>query len=80
MGTAKPVNKKEDLLILIGENLRRIRKQRKWSQEQLANEAELDRTYIGYIENAKYNVTVGTLCDLANALNVEVEDFLKPKM
>ena len=32
---------------LFGKNLREIRKEKGWSQEQLAHEANLDRTYVG---------------------------------
>ena len=67
---------KLNLLEIIGQNVARIRKEKKLSQEQLAYLAEIDRTYIGYIENAKYNVTVTKLQQIANALEVSVNELI----
>lgn len=67
---------KLNLLEIIGKNVTRIRKEKKLSQEQLAYLAEIDRTYIGYIENAKYNVTVTKLQQIANALEVSVNELI----
>jgi transcriptional regulator with XRE-family HTH domain len=67
---------KQNLLVIIGKNVLRIRKERKLSQEQLANLAEMDRTYIGYIENAKYNVTVVKLQRIAEALGVTLNELI----
>lgn len=38
---------KKDPRTLFGNKLRKLRKQRGWSQERLALESDLDRTYIG---------------------------------
>lgn len=64
-----------DLLKIIGENVLRIRREKKLSQEKLAYLADIDRTYIGYIENAKYNVTVTKLQQIADALEVSVTEL-----
>ena len=47
------------------------------SQETLAHLCDIDRTYMSYIENAKYNVTLQKLCDIANVLEINVCEFLK---
>lgn len=39
-------------------NMKRLRKERRWSQETLAEEAGLDRTYISGIERVVKNPTV----------------------
>lgn len=67
---------KIDLLKIIGENVLRIRKEKKLSQEKLAYLADIDRTYIGYIENAKYNVTITKLKQIAEALEVSVTELI----
>ncbi len=67
---------KVNLLKTIGKNLSRIRREKKLSQEQLANLADIDRTYIGYIENAKYNVTITKLQQIAEALEVSVGELI----
>lgn len=62
---------------LIGANIVHLRKQQGLTQDELAERASIDRTYIGYIENAKYNVTIGKLVDIATALNVTVEKLFE---
>src|SRR6266487_4844581 len=67
---------KMNLLKIIGKNVARIRREKKLSQEQLAYLADIDRTYIGYIENAKYNVTISKLEQIAEALEVSVSELI----
>ena len=62
---------------LIAENLRSIRKEKGFSQEKLSALSDVDRTYIGYIENCKYNVSVKVLCEFAKALEVDVVLFFQ---
>jgi transcriptional regulator with XRE-family HTH domain len=62
---------------VIGENILKFRKLRNISQEELAHLADIDRTYIGYIENAKYNITIKKLEDIAEALKVSVEELIR---
>ena len=61
--------------IKVGNRLKDLRKQRGLSQEALANECGLDRTYITYIENAKKSMTIGTLFKITSALNITLKDF-----
>ena len=67
---------KKTLLQIVGENVARIRKEKKISQEQLAYLADIDRTYVGYIENAKYNVTISKLEQIAKALEVAINELI----
>ena len=62
---------------VIGENLRRIRKARGWSQERLSDKSLLDQDYVGRLERGQVNVSVDTLARLAKTLNVEIVDFFK---
>lgn len=66
----------DDILETIGANIRRFRKAKGWSQNRLASVADLDRTYISYVENAHYNITIKALCQLAEALEVSVVDLI----
>lgn len=66
-------------LELIAENIVTARKEKGITQEELAFQAGIDRTYIGYIENSKHNVTLGMLIKVASALGLELQDLLKPK-
>jgi transcriptional regulator with XRE-family HTH domain len=71
------LGKSKKLLEIIGKNIVAKRKQLKLSQDELAYRAGIDRTYMGYIENAKYNVTVAKLESIADVLKVDVLDLLK---
>jgi transcriptional regulator with XRE-family HTH domain len=45
----------QDWRVIFGRNVRRIRQQRKLTQEKLAFEAEIDLTYVGGIERGRRN-------------------------
>lgn len=64
---------------LVAWNVRRLRVERALSQEQLAVDAGIDRTYIGGIERGVENPTVGVLDRLAGALSIHISElFLTP--
>jgi transcriptional regulator with XRE-family HTH domain len=60
-----------DVRRVVGENVRRLRLAKGWSQEALAFEADLDRTYISGVERGVRNPTVLVLSQLGAALGVE---------
>jgi transcriptional regulator with XRE-family HTH domain len=68
---------KAEILIKFGERVRDLRRQVGLSQEQLAHNADLHRTYIGMIERAEKNITLINIEKIAIALNVEVNNLLK---
>ena len=57
-------------------NVKRLRKERGWSQEALADEAKLDRTYISGIERIVRNPTVTVVERVAVALKCRMGDLL----
>lgn len=57
-------------------NMRRLRKERGWSQEALADEAGLDRTYISGIERVVKNPTVTVVERLSVALECRLGELL----
>lgn len=59
--------------------VRRLRKQRGWSQEEFAAKCDLHRTYVGAIERAEENLTLRTLDKLAKALRVHPADLLRER-
>lgn len=59
-------------------NLRRIRVERGFSQESLAVDAGVDRTYVGGIERQEFNPTIDLLDRLAAALSVDLSDLTAP--
>jgi len=66
---------KNKILIEFGEKVREIRTNKKLSQEELSNKAELHRTYIGMIERAERNLTLANIEKIAKALNVEIKEL-----
>ncbi|OOG61845.1 transcriptional regulator [Sinorhizobium sp. A49] len=64
-----------DIRQTIGWNLRRLRVSKGLSQEKLALEASIDRSYVGRIECGMENVTVSALEALANVLEVSVAEL-----
>lgn len=63
--------------IPLATNVRRIRQGKGWSQEKLAEMADLDRTYVSGIERGLRNPTIVVIQRIAEALNVTVQDLLK---
>jgi transcriptional regulator with XRE-family HTH domain len=64
-------------LRLLAQNVRILRLTRGWSQEALAEAAELDRSYIGDIERARRNVSLHCLERLARAFGVAAPELLR---
>lgn len=62
----------------IADNVRRLRKERGWSQEGMAEQADFHRTYVSQLERCVTNISVDGLERLAFALGVDVLDLLKP--
>ena len=64
-----------DIRKKFGTKVKQLRLEKKLSQEALANEANLDRTYIPSIEKGERNVSITVIEKLANALGVEIKDL-----
>jgi transcriptional regulator with XRE-family HTH domain len=65
---------------LIARNLRRIRVQQGLSQENLAVDAGVDRSYMSRLERGLENPSIAILERLSHALNTEIiELFIVPK-
>jgi transcriptional regulator with XRE-family HTH domain len=69
----------EQLHIVVAKNIRRRRQCVGLSQEALANNCGLHRTYIGAIERGERNITVNTLARVAEALGCSVIDLFSHK-
>jgi transcriptional regulator with XRE-family HTH domain len=59
-----------DPRLLFGKHLAELRKQREWSQEQLALESGLARSYLGGVERGQRNISLINICRLAESLSV----------
>jgi transcriptional regulator with XRE-family HTH domain len=63
----------------IGTHVRQAREGRGWSQETLAAEAGLDRSYMSGVERGVRNLSVLKLAAIASALGVPARDLLPSK-
>lgn len=61
----------------ISSNLKRLRGDRRLSQEQLAELADFHRTYVSQLERCVTNISIDGLERLAQALKVDVTELLK---
>lgn len=65
-----------DPRVLFGKKLVQLRKGRGWSQEELALESGLARSYLGGIERGQRNIALLNICRLAETLNVSVPELM----
>jgi transcriptional regulator with XRE-family HTH domain len=68
-----------DLKEIIAVNLRRTRQGRNWTQEELAERAELSARYVGAIERAAVSPSVTVLGRLADALEISACDLIRSR-
>jgi transcriptional regulator with XRE-family HTH domain len=64
-----------NILKTFGKNVRKHRREKGLSQEELAFKANLHRTYIGMIERAEKNITLINIEKIANALEVNIKEL-----
>jgi transcriptional regulator with XRE-family HTH domain len=76
MSPAKLRTPSQSLIGTLAENIRRLRRERNLSQEELADICGLHRTYVGSVERGERNVTLSSLELLSKALGVSVVDLL----
>jgi XRE family transcriptional regulator, regulator of sulfur utilization len=62
---------------IFGATIRQFREAKSWSQEELAEQAGLNRSYIGEIERGKVAASIVTVDKLARAFNVPMANLLK---
>jgi DNA-binding XRE family transcriptional regulator len=67
-----------DARLVFAANLRRLRKAANLSQEALAYQARIDRTYVSSCERGKRNIAVVNIFKLAATLAVDPRGFLAP--
>jgi len=65
-----------DIRKLLGGKIKKIRQSRKMSQEDLAFESGLHRTYISDIERGARNVSIRNIEKIAKALNVSLKELM----
>ena len=66
---------KDQLLIVVGQRIRELRKARGFSQENFAAAAGLDRAYYGGVERGERNLSARNVVRIAATLGVEVGEL-----
>ena len=61
---------------VLAQNMRSARKKRGWSQEDLAHESGIHRTYISDLERAARNPTISIVEKIAVALGLSAADLI----
>lgn len=72
--------KRHPALIALGKQIRKVRQERGFSQEDFAAEVDLSRSYYGGIERGERNVAALNLMRIAATLQVEVGQLFPQKM
>lgn len=62
----------------VASNMRRLRGIHGWSQEELAAQSGLHRTFVSSTERGERNISVDNIDRMARALNVDVIELLRP--
>lgn len=63
----------------LGQRIRELRSDHGWSQERLADECGLDRSYMGGIERGERNVGIDNICRIAETLGVSPATLIDVK-
>lgn len=66
----------KDVRKLFGENVRKVRKSKELTQEELADKTGLHSTYIGQVERGRRNPSLINICKIIKALNVTATSIL----
>ncbi len=61
----------------LGENLKKIRINKNITQTELAEKLGVDKSFVSNLENGKNNPTLSTISNIAQALEVSVNELLK---
>ena len=68
---------RENLREILAYNIQFLRVAKGWSQERLANESELDRTYVSAVERCRWNIALSNIEKFAVALECNAWELLK---
>lgn len=66
----------DDLLIRLGDRIRKLRKKRGWTQVVMAEKVGLDRSFLADVERGKRNISVLNLDVIAKGFDLTLSQFL----
>ena len=73
---SKPKPNNADVLVGLGERIRKLRKKRGWTQEIMAEKIGMDRSFIADLERGKRNITILNLVVLAQGFDITLSQLL----
>ena len=76
-GKPSSIHSGNKTLVKIGNNIRKLRLHKRLSQEALALNSGIDRSYLGGIERGEHNVAVINLEKIAQALEIPLANLFK---
>ncbi len=59
-----------------GDNLKKIRKDMRLTQQDMADRMNISRTYLCDLENRNKSISITTLLDIAKRLNISVNELI----
>jgi transcriptional regulator with XRE-family HTH domain len=68
---------KQSALRALGFTIRQVRQKKNWSQEELAEYANLHRNYVGSTERGERNIAILNIIKIAKALGIKASELLK---
>lgn len=68
---------KNEMLSRFGSNVRKLRLEKEFSQEELADRAECHRNYVGGVERGERNPTITVVLRLASALECTIAQLFE---
>jgi transcriptional regulator with XRE-family HTH domain len=77
MAKPSPNHAGDAMLVALGKAIKASRAEIGISQESLAVDADLDRSYLGGIERGEHNLTLINLAKISNALGLSPSDLLQ---
>lgn len=70
----------DQLVNIVGTNIREIRKQKKMTQEELAEKCGLQTSYLAGVERGDRNITLSTLEKITTGLEINAIDLFELKL
>jgi transcriptional regulator with XRE-family HTH domain len=68
-----------DIKQKIGQRIKELRTGKELSQEEVANTADMERSFMTHIESGKRNISVETLQRILTALDISFQEFFNSK-
>jgi transcriptional regulator with XRE-family HTH domain len=65
----------EQLLVRLGERIRKLRKQHGWTQAEMSEKVGIDRSFLADVERGKRNISILNLYHISKGLRVTLSQL-----